>query len=279
MEPGEAAMVETTTSPKHQVRADCLQLQDSDHPTMILVTTPLDGGNYLIWSRLIRISLGAKMKLGFIDGKIPKPEKDSDEFGQWYRVDCMVRCWILNSMSKDLFESFVYANSARELWLELEGRFGQCSCLCCINFRGKSSPFLKIKRLWDELACLMPTPNCTCGSAKAVEEQTACNQLMQFIMGLNDVYDHVRTQILVMDPLPSVNKAYRMILLVEKQRQVNLGLKDESENSAMHVKTSVMRKEMVHNSGEGRIYCDNCDKTGHTHETCFKLHPMKGKHR
>ncbi|KAL0369647.1 UNVERIFIED_CONTAM: hypothetical protein Sangu_0282800 [Sesamum angustifolium] len=96
---------------------------------MILVTTPFNGGNYLIWSRLIRISLGAKMKLGFIDSKIPKPEKDSDEFGQWYRVDCMVRCWILNSMSKDIFELFVYANSARELWLELEGRFGQCSWL------------------------------------------------------------------------------------------------------------------------------------------------------
>ncbi|KAK4388793.1 hypothetical protein Sango_2216300 [Sesamum angolense] len=228
MELGEASMVETTTSPKHQVHADCLQLQDSDHPTMILVTTPFNGGNYLIWSRLIRISLGAKMKLGFIDGKIPKPEKDSDEFGQWYRVDCMVRCWILNSVLKDIFESFVYANSARELWLELEGR------------------------PWDKLTCLMPIPNCTCCSTNAMEELTACNKLMQFLMGLNDVYDHVRTQILVMDPLPSVNKAYRMILLVEKQRQVNLGLKDESENSAMHVKTAVMRKEMVHNSGEGR---------------------------
>ncbi|KAL0311919.1 UNVERIFIED_CONTAM: hypothetical protein Sradi_5591200, partial [Sesamum radiatum] len=147
MELGEAAMVEATASPKHQVHADCLQLQDSDHPTMILVTTPLDGGNYLIWSRLIRISLGAKMKLGFIDGKIPKPEKDSDEFGQWYRVDCMVRCWILNSMSKDIFESFVYANSARELWLELEGRFVNAAGLCCINFRGKSSPFLKVTSL------------------------------------------------------------------------------------------------------------------------------------
>ncbi|KAK4408961.1 hypothetical protein Sango_0477100 [Sesamum angolense] len=263
MELGEAAMVETTTSPKHQVHADCLQLQDSDHPTMILVTTPFNGGNYLIWSRLIRISLGAKMKLEFIDGKIPKPEKDSDEFGQWYRVDCMVRCWILNSMSKDIFESFVYANSARELWLELEGRFGQCSWLLLYQLQreiftisqGNLSVlayFTKIKRLWDELTCLMPIPNCTCGSTKAMEELTACNQLMQFLMGLNDVYDHVRTQILVMDPLPSVNKAYRMILLVEKQRQVNLGLKDESENSAMHVKTAVMRKEMVHNSGEGR---------------------------
>ncbi|KAK4387580.1 hypothetical protein Sango_2364600 [Sesamum angolense] len=85
-----------------------------------------------------------------------------------------------------------------------------------------------------------------------------------------------------MDPLPSVIKAYVMILL-EKPRQVNLGLKDEYENSAMHVKTALMRKEMVHNSGDGGkpqldvkpLYCDNCDKTGHTCETCFKLHHMK----
>ncbi|KAL0330877.1 UNVERIFIED_CONTAM: hypothetical protein Sangu_1633200 [Sesamum angustifolium] len=148
MELGEATMVETTTSPKHQVHADCLQLQDSDHPTMILVTTPFNGGNYLIWSRLIQISLGAKLKLGFIDGKIPKPEKDSDEFGQW------------------------------ELWLELEGRFGQCSWLVLYQLQreiftisqGNLSVlayFTTIKRLWDELTCLMPIPNCTCGSTKA----------------------------------------------------------------------------------------------------------------
>ncbi|KAL0366133.1 UNVERIFIED_CONTAM: Methyltransferase-like protein 2 [Sesamum radiatum] len=53
--------------------------------------------------------------------------------------------------------------------------------------------FYKTKRLWDELTCPMPTPHCTCGSSKAMAELTACNQLMQFLMGLNDVYDHMLT--------------------------------------------------------------------------------------
>ncbi|KAJ0101643.1 hypothetical protein Patl1_06341 [Pistacia atlantica] len=35
---------------------------------------------------------------------------------------------------------------------------------------------------------------------------------MQFLMGLNDSFDHVRNQILVMDPLPIINKAHSMIL-------------------------------------------------------------------
>ena len=42
------------------------------------------------------------------------------------------------------------------------------------------------------------------------------HRVMQFLMGLNEVFDHSKDQILLMDPLPSVNKAYSMILKVEK---------------------------------------------------------------
>ena len=47
---------------------DPLFLYNSDHPGMVLVTAPLTGKNFLTWSRSIKIALGAKMKLGFIDG-------------------------------------------------------------------------------------------------------------------------------------------------------------------------------------------------------------------
>lgn len=46
-----------------------LQLQNLDHPAMSLVSTPMNGSNYLSWSRAVHIALGAKMKLGFINGK------------------------------------------------------------------------------------------------------------------------------------------------------------------------------------------------------------------
>lgn len=38
---------------------------------------------------------------------------------------------------------------------------------------------------------------------------------------LNENYDHVRNQILLMDPLPSINRAYSMVLRVEKQREIH----------------------------------------------------------
>ncbi|KAL0304886.1 UNVERIFIED_CONTAM: hypothetical protein Scaly_3004900 [Sesamum calycinum] len=135
MELGEAAMVETTTSPKHQVHADCLQLQDSDHPTMILVTTPFNGGNYLIWSRLIRICLGAKMKLGFIDGKIPNLRRipmnlaNGIEWIVWSGVGYLILCQRISSNRLyTLTRPWSYGWSLKEGSVNVAG-------YCCINFR------------------------------------------------------------------------------------------------------------------------------------------------
>jgi len=49
-------------------------------------------------------------------------------------------------------------------------------------------------------------------------------KLIHFLMHLNDEYESVRSQILLLDPLPNVNKAYAMIQRVEKQRQVASGV-------------------------------------------------------
>ena len=43
-------------------------------------------------------------------------------------------------------------------------------------------------------------------------------RLMQFLMGLNDSFSAIRSQILLMDPLPAVNKAYSLVLQEENQR-------------------------------------------------------------
>ena len=37
----------------------------------------------------------------------------------------MVLSWLLNSISKDVLELFIFANSSHDLWLEIEARFGE----------------------------------------------------------------------------------------------------------------------------------------------------------
>ena len=58
--------------------------------------------------------------------------------------------------------------------------------------------------------------NMSCTTIKKHLELEQIQKLMQFLMHLNDSYDAIRGQILLMDPLPSVNKAYSMIQRVEK---------------------------------------------------------------
>ncbi|GJR64392.1 retrovirus-related pol polyprotein from transposon RE1 [Tanacetum coccineum] len=82
-----------------------------------------------------------------------------------------------------------------------------------------SAYFNKMKRFWDELYNLNGMPVCTCGKMNTctcgildkVLEMESRSKLMQFLMKLNDDFESVRSQILSMDPLPNVNKAYYIV--------------------------------------------------------------------
>ncbi|KAL0434330.1 UNVERIFIED_CONTAM: Retrovirus-related Pol polyprotein from transposon TNT 1-94 [Sesamum latifolium] len=55
--------------------------RDSDMESfgMIFVSSPLNGDNYLVWSRAMRFALGSRMKLSFIDGRSVRPPEDSPD--------------------------------------------------------------------------------------------------------------------------------------------------------------------------------------------------------
>ncbi|KAL0440753.1 UNVERIFIED_CONTAM: Retrovirus-related Pol polyprotein from transposon TNT 1-94 [Sesamum radiatum] len=212
-----------------QYERDVLYLHPSEHSGLSLSSIPLNGSNFLVWSRSIYVSLGTRMKLGFIDRSFPQPATGSKTFEQWRRVDLMVISWIWNSISKDIVEAFMYASSSRELWLELQRRYGR--------------------------------------------------KLMQFLMGLHEVYESERSQILMMDPLPDVEKAYAMVLSVEKQRSVHINMKDfQHTNSIYHVAGKENKRgfNAVHKKklfiDKRSLVCDHCHKSGHSKDSCFKLH-------
>jgi len=108
-------------------------------------------------------------------------------------------------------------------------------------------------------------------------------------MRLNDGYDSIRGQILLMDPLPNVSKAYCMIARVETQRLVtgshSNGRREiaamtnripeygEGDNSnAFAVKSGFSQRNKKGNKRmKGTRFCDHCQRSGHTQEQCFKL--------
>ncbi|XP_049364164.1 uncharacterized protein LOC125828893 [Solanum verrucosum] len=100
-------------------------LYSSDSPGMSLVNFIFDGRGFQGWRRTILIALLAKNKLSFIDGTCKIPDLDSSEYQPWSRCNDMVTSWLLNSLSKDIADSVIYSKTARDLYIDLEQRFGQ----------------------------------------------------------------------------------------------------------------------------------------------------------
>ena len=109
----------------------------------------------------------------YIYGSLVRPAEVSEEFKKWNRIHSMLTTWILNSISKDIVEAFMYVSSTRDLWMELEARYGesngpsiyQLQRLIRFIVQGNKSMtnyYTKLKKLWDKLACLAPTPGCAC---------------------------------------------------------------------------------------------------------------------
>jgi hypothetical protein len=88
-------------------------------------------------------------------------------------------------------------------------------------------------------------------------------RLIEFLMGLNAAYDNVRGNILMMNPLPSVNKAYNLLLQDEKQREIHSPGQIFPEIASMHVQAKYNESR--------KIICNHCKKPGHTAAKCYRL--------
>ncbi|KAE8715354.1 CSC1-like protein ERD4 [Hibiscus syriacus] len=101
-------------------------------------------------------------------------------------------------VSKELSVGIVFASNAASVLDDLKERFD--------------------KMLWDEYVTLVPIASCECTSSQQYSRHIAQQQLLQFLMGLDETYSLIRSQILLMKPNPSVNQAFSMITQEESQR-------------------------------------------------------------
>ena len=70
------------------------------------------------------------------------------------------------------------------------------------------------------------------------------DQVIQFLTSLNDSFSVVKTQVLLMDALPSINKMYSMVVQ-EERNNVALTPHVSSEDSSILVDASDARKPFV----------------------------------
>lgn len=203
-----------------------------DNPGISLVSQTLTGENYHTWSRLMVIALSAKNKLGFVEGTIRKPSTEDQKYEKWIRCNNMILSWILNSVSETIASSIMFIDSAEDMWKELKERFSQGYGPRVFQIKKSiaslsqdnlpvSEYYTRLRALWKELSNLRPIPECACGSFKLLLAYHQQEQILQFLMGLNESFAHVRGQILLMEPIPPLNKVFSLILKDEQQRFIS----------------------------------------------------------
>ncbi|XP_060182490.1 uncharacterized protein LOC132612185 [Lycium barbarum] len=102
-------------------------ISPSDSPGTLLTNTVFDGRSFGGWKRGMWIALTAKNKSGFVDGSTREPSAGTDLHRAWSRANNMVISWLLNSLSREISESILYYSTSKDIWAELEARFGQSS--------------------------------------------------------------------------------------------------------------------------------------------------------
>ncbi|KAM6597209.1 hypothetical protein CsatA_007733 [Cannabis sativa] len=116
--------------------------------------------------------------------------------------------------------------------------------------------YTKLKGRWDERDALYCITSCTCGAMKENLQFQQTQKTLKFLMGLNEVYAAARGQILLIELLPAINKAYSPILQDEKQRGMSKDNTTKTEASTFAVKNNTCNSERTFTPQSSHLKCE-----------------------
>ncbi|GJS38607.1 hypothetical protein Tco_0563650 [Tanacetum coccineum] len=223
---------------------------------------------------------------------------------QWERYNAIVLGWILESLSQELYVGQVYSEVASEVWTKLKETYDKMDGSVVFNLMHKvnnlkqgdlSIPdyYHKLNSLWREfdILTILPTcvcegrPPCNCDAKSGSSRHTQLIRLMQFLMGLNDVYQPIRSTILAKDPLPNVKNAFYVVSREKSHRGLHPGSSSfskvqpatfiaKSNNNTSNFNRRVNGNTNNNNVNRGPnpdLLYKNCGLIGHTIEMCYEL--------
>ncbi|XP_019198085.1 PREDICTED: uncharacterized protein LOC109191867 [Ipomoea nil] len=299
-----ASQVHANQTPVHRIDEfdDPMYLHITENPNMILVSPPLSEHNYATLSRSIKIALGVKNKFGFVSGAVPTPERSDSKYPAWKRCNDIVCAWILKSLNSTIAESVLYFEIAEDIWNALKKRYSQADLHKIAeiqneiyrNTQGNKSIneyFTRCNALWEQLNAVRPllvcecVPRCACKLMSKIRKEREDDQVIRFLKGLNDEFETIKSGVLVMDPVPNMEKVLNMALKLERKLNCSTHHKNKeitqanvvqnvtsNEHNIVAVATSFNKKKFNNYGGKNVPKCTFCGMSGHTVEKCFKKH-------
>ncbi|XP_019168182.1 PREDICTED: uncharacterized protein LOC109163914 [Ipomoea nil] len=284
---------------------DHMYLHITENPNPILASPLLLKVNYASWSRSMRIALEVKNKYGFVDGSIVNPGESDPRFPIWRRCNNIVRSWIFKSLSSTITEGVLYFEVAADIWNVLKKRYSQVDAhriaelqneiyRCTQGSLSINEYFTKSYALWVQMNAMRPIPKCgcipkcSCALISKIQKEKEEDQIIHFLEGLNEKYENIKSGILVMDPIPIMEKVLNMAPKMERKLKSSRNVKNPDliqsnavQNAPDHcaedqtvvaASTSYNKKKFNSSSGKNVPKCTFCGMLGHTVEKCYKKH-------
>ncbi|XP_019155254.1 PREDICTED: uncharacterized protein LOC109152134 [Ipomoea nil] len=246
-------------------------LTSNGSPNVILVSPPLLGSaNYASWCISMRIALEVKKKWCFVDGSVTAPVREHFQYAAWRRINLLRRFSQCDAQKISALQSEIYGLKQGNLSI--------------------NDYYTKCRTLWEEMNVVRPLPvckcepKCSCNLVDEIRRERDTDQVIRFLQGLNDDYSSLKSNVLVLDPLPEVYKVFVMAEKLERQITLaNLNLNSFEIRQANAVQQGLgLTDEIVAavNSYTGRrnggankgAKCTFCGMNGHTIDKCFKKH-------
>ncbi|GKA00332.1 ribonuclease H-like domain-containing protein [Tanacetum coccineum] len=137
-----------------------------------------------------------------------------------------------------------------------------------------------LKSLWKQFDVMVSLPPYTCEAAKHFEQHNQLIKLMKFLMGLDESYLAIRSNILTREPLPLVKAAFAVV----RGEESHIGATKPTA-TAFVAKTFDNKRRFNNNNNRGsgsntnsnnrgpnlNLKCTNFYKIGHTVDKCFEL--------
>ncbi|GJT38378.1 putative RNA-directed DNA polymerase [Tanacetum coccineum] len=269
---------------------DALYLHPNNTGGSPIVTIKLTGTeNYKVWSIAMTFALRNHNKLGFIDGTCKKDKKNLALANQWDMCNSVVVTWILNSLSPELFAGAIYAKNAYEMWTDLKDTYDKVDGSAVFNIHKSinsssqnGTPIVEyynnLNSLWKQFDVMICLPTCTCDAAKELQKHNQLIKLMQFLMGLDDSYLAIRSNILSRETLPLVKQAFAIISGEESHRNATSHVTTKPTATVFAAKASNNKRRPNNNNNFSKnrgpnlnLTCTNCNKPGHTVDRYYEL--------
>uniref|UniRef100_A0A803M9W8 GAG-pre-integrase domain-containing protein n=1 Tax=Chenopodium quinoa TaxID=63459 RepID=A0A803M9W8_CHEQI len=271
-------------------------IHPSENTSQSLISEKFSGEGYGEWKRSMIIALSAKNKLCFIDGSLPQPAITDSVHSAWKRCDAIIISYILRSLDTSIARSVLYLTTSREIWKDLEEQYSQTSGPQFFTLQQKLTDlhqgdetsiadfFTQIKAIWDQISEMSPLPTCncsgcTCGLTQKFLKQQQEERLVQMLMKLNNKYNNTRSNILMMQPLPPISLAYRLLIQEEKQQELSvndntkvMAFAADSRKYPQYYKPQYQSSANYQNRKANPVFCEYCKIPGHTVDKCFKKH-------